>query len=257
MATVDIVMRTKNRPLFLARALDDVLAQRFTDWHLHVVDDGGDAQITRRLIEERGFGDQCTLLALPTSEGMAASGNKGAKAGTAAFLTFHDDNDTWHPEFLARTVEHLQTTADVAVTTRIDIVWEKRDGDRLVKPGHEHFHPLMQEVTYFDLLRYNHMVPIGILIRRTAWDEHGPLDESLERVEDWVLNMSLARTGRYGVVDEVLAYWHQRPDSEGDEANSVIDDRMGQIRNDRRLRDRAVREYVEQHGPGGLLYLAK
>jgi glycosyltransferase involved in cell wall biosynthesis len=40
--TADVIIRTKNRPLFLARALDDVLAQEFSDWHLYVVQDGGD-----------------------------------------------------------------------------------------------------------------------------------------------------------------------------------------------------------------------
>ncbi len=38
--SVDIVMRTKDRPVFLARALDDVLAQTFTDWRLTIVNDG-------------------------------------------------------------------------------------------------------------------------------------------------------------------------------------------------------------------------
>ena len=43
-ATVAVVIRTKNRPLFLARALDSVLAQTYEDWVGIVVNDVGDVR---------------------------------------------------------------------------------------------------------------------------------------------------------------------------------------------------------------------
>jgi hypothetical protein len=69
--------------------------------------------------------------------------------------------------------------------------------------------------------------------------------------------LAVAQTGRFGLIDEVLAFWHQRKNSKGDAGNSVIDKQHLHIRDDRRVRDRALREYVDQNGPGALLYLAK
>ena len=109
MPTADIIIRTKNRPRFLARALDDVLAQEFSDWHLYVVQDGGDPAPAQTLLDERDFGDKATLVVLPEPQGIPAAANRGIEAGTGEFIAIHDDDDTWHPEFLARTVEHLQT----------------------------------------------------------------------------------------------------------------------------------------------------
>jgi glycosyltransferase involved in cell wall biosynthesis len=252
---VDIIVRTKNRPQFLARALDDILAQEFTDWHLIIVDNSDDPAETQALVDARGFGDRCTVLSQPDPVGVPALSNLGIKAGAAEFITIHDDDDTWHPQFLTRTTQHLRSTDDLAVAVRTEIVWETTD---LQETGREVFHPAMQEPTYFDLLRFNHMVPIGIVFRRSAYDDLGPFDERCEVVDDWVFNLSLARAGGYGFLgDEPLAFWHQRPDATGDAGNTVIDKRHLHIRDDRRVRDRALREYVDEHGPGGLLYLAK
>ena len=258
MTAVDIVIRTKNRPLFLARALDDILGQEFTDWHLFVVVDGTDPAPVRKLLDERDFGDRATLLAQPEPVGIPAVANVGVAAGSSEFVAIHDDDDTWHPQFLTRTVEYLRQSDDRAVAVRTEIVWEQQIGNVLQETGREVFHPAMQEPTYFDLLRFNHMVPIGIVFRRSAYDELGPFDERCEVVDDWVFNLSLARAGGYGFLgEEPLAFWHQRKNSRGDAGNTVIDRINDHIRDDRRVRDRAVREYVQEHGPGALLYLAK
>lgn len=255
--TADIIIRTKNRPLFLARALDDVLAQEFNDWHLYVVQDGTDPAPTQALIDERDFGDKVTLVVLPEPQGIPAAANRGIEAGTGEFIAIHDDDDTWHPAFLARTVEHLQEGDDIAVATRTEIIFEQQVGEHLVETGREVFHPLMPEPTLFDLLRFNHVVPISLLFTRAAWEDLGPMDERCEVVDDWVFNLALAQTGRLGWIDEVLAYWHQRPTARGDAANTVVGAQDLHFRDDRRVRDRALREYVNTHGSGGLLYLAK
>ncbi len=258
MPAVNVIIRTKNRPLFLARALDDVLGQEFTDWHLFVVQDGTDPAQTQALIDERDFGGRCTLLALPESVGIPAAANRGIAAGDGEFIAIHDDDDTWHPAFLARTVEHLRATDDLAVATRIDIVWEEQIGNRLVETGREGFHPAMLEVTYFDLLRFNHVVPIGMVFRRSAWDELGPMDERCEVVDDWVFNLSLAadrplRTHRRGA--RVLA-----PAQECEGRRRQHRDRRPASAHPRRpqgARPGACVSTWPQHGPGGLLYLAK
>jgi glycosyltransferase involved in cell wall biosynthesis len=251
-------MRTKNRTMFLARALDDILAQDFTDWSLVVVNDGGDPEPVDALLERPELTGRARALHRAQNGGPATAANQGVAAGSAPFIAVHDDDDTWHPQFLTRTVEHLSTTEDVAVAVSTEIIWERRVGSRLVETGREMFHPLMLEPTYFDLLRFNHMVPIGMLYRRSAMGAAGGYDESLGMVEDWVLHLNLSLAGRIGYLrGEALAFWHQRPESTGDAGNSVIAQQDAHHLYDRRYRNEALKAHVRENGAGALLYLAK
>lgn len=250
MATVDVVVRTKNRPVFLARALDDIQSQEFDDWNLIIVNDGGDPDPVDTLVQEKVASD-CTVIHLAQTVGRPAAGNRGFAAGDAQFVALHDDDDTWHPEFLARTVTQLRQTDDVAVAVRTQIIYEREEEAGLVEVGREIFHPHMLEPLYFDHLRFNHMVPISMLLRRSALDEVGGFDESLLAVEDWWFNLMLLESGTVGFLgDEVLAYWHQRPDSRGDTGNSVFDGIRDHYVHDRAARNRELRKSAERQGMG-------
>ncbi len=249
MATVDVVIRTKNRPLFLSRALEDVQSQSFDDWHVIVVNDGGDPESVDAILAQAD-GIDCTVVHLAETVGRPAAGNRGFAAGTAPFVALHDDDDTWDPAFLARTVGHLEQTDDEAVAVRTQIIFEREQGDDLVEVGREIFHEHMLEPTYFDHLRFNHMVPISMLFRRTALARIGGFDESLLAVEDWLLNLELLHAGRVAFLDEVLANWHQRPDSRGDTGNSVFDGKRDHFVHDRQVRDAEVRRDAVRQGSG-------
>ena len=246
---VDIVVRTKNRPQFLARALDDILAQEYPHWQLIIVNDGGDpvqAEVARR----PGLEGRVTLLDLPESLGRGGAVMPGIEAGHAPYIAIHDDDDTWHPQFLTRTIKHLRSTDDVAVSVRTEIIWET---PALHETGRELFHPLMQEPTYFDLLRFNHVVPISLLYRRCVLDTIG-FDQRLRSVSDWDVNLRLWQVGTVGFLDgEPLAYWHQRRSAEGDAANSVIAEPHSHYLHDRRVRDEALRRVPHD---GDRLFLA-
>ena len=51
MATVGIVVRTKDRPQFLTRALRSITAQSYADWQAIIVNDGGDPATVREVVE--------------------------------------------------------------------------------------------------------------------------------------------------------------------------------------------------------------
>ena len=255
MTTVDIVMRTKDRPVFVRRALADILAQTFADWTLIIVNDGGDlAELEAVVAEFPDLGERVRYVDLPASSGRGASVMPGVDAGDSPLVNWHDDDDTWHPEFLARTVEHLQNSDDIAVDVRTDIVWERLDGDHFVETGREIFHPVMPQTLYFDMLRFNHCVPISKLYRRSAHDLIGPTDSRLRSVVDWEFNQRLMLAGEVGFIDEVLAHWHQRPGVSGVAGNSVNAERGSHYIFDRRVRDELLRSYVAAHGAGDLLH---
>lgn len=257
---VSVIIRTKDRPTLLARALDDVLAQDYSAWELVVMNDGGDSSVVDGLVIARpGFGDRVRVIHHATSLGMEAASNAGVQATTAELLVVHDDDDTWAPDFLSAGVAWLDAhPSDVAVSLGTEIVLERIDGTSVVEIDRVPFGPPHDTVTAFDLLVANRFVPISLLLRRSALDEVGGFDESLDVVGDWDVHVRLALHGHIGYAPSpIRAFWHQRPDAEGDLVNSVHGAQNAHARFDRIVRDRALREYASEHGIGGLLYLSK
>lgn len=259
---MSIVIRTKERARLLRRALDDVLAQTFTAWHLTVVNDGGRPEPVDELISERqsSFDGRVEVIHVEGGTGsMEAAANLGAQRSRGEFVIIHDDDDTWSPDFLEVMVGALDADPEaVAAAARTEIVFERLDGDRVTELGRAPFVPPGEMVTIFDLLQTNRVVPIALLVRRRVYDEIGWYDPALKAVGDWEFNLRLARHGRVPFVGETpLAFWHQRPHATGAASNSVFGESLDHMQFDRMVRDAALKEYIERNGIGGLLYLSK
>ncbi|WP_299167843.1 glycosyltransferase family 2 protein [uncultured Arthrobacter sp.] len=256
-ATVAIIMRTKNRPLLLERALQDVLRQTYEEWVLLIVNDGGETRDMEQLLERHAsaLAGRASVLHHPQSKGMEAASNAGIQASASQFIAIHDDDDEWHPEFLDRTVRHLEDGEDGGVAVRTEIVWEEIRGEQINELDREIFWPQMRSVTLFDMLRNNRCVPISVLYRRSVHENVGYFDESLSVVGDWEFYLRFLQHHRMGFIDGTpLAYWNRRREAAGDLANSVAQ-QDEHIRLDLEVRERHLREYVAAQGMGALLYL--
>lgn len=190
---------------------------------------------------------------------MEAAANLGAQRATGDFVIVHDDDDTWAPAFLQTMTAALDAEPDaVAAAARTEIVFERLEGDHTTEIGRAPFVPPGEIVTMYDLLQTNRVVPIALLVRRGVYDEIGWYDPELKAVGDWEFNLRLVRHGHVLFVgEEPLAFWHQRPHSIGPASNSVFGETLDHMQFDRMVRDRALKEYVDRNGIGGLLYLSK
>ena len=256
---VAIVLRTRDRPVLLRRALADFCAQTFAGWRLVVIDDGGDpAEVEKLIAEQPGLAERATVVHNAVPRGRAVTWNQGLAAADSEYVAVHDDDDTWHPSFLARTVAHLDATGGAAVAVRAAIVWEHVEGEEIVEREREVFMPHLRSITLFDLIRTNRIVPIALLYRRSVHDEIGPVREDLPVVEDWEFNLRLAAAHPIAFLDgEPLAFWHQRREAEGPLANSVIDLQSDHRAEDLKVREEALQEHAARFGLGGLLYYTK
>lgn len=258
-ARVGVVVRTKNRPWFLRRALQDIAAQTFSDWRIHIVNDGGDAGPVHEAIAALPAHLRHRVAATdnPRATGRSAAANAGIRALDTEFVVLHDDDDLWHPAFLHRTVDHLdRTPGDVGVMVATEIVYEtERDGS-FVEVGRAPFWRELTEITYTDLLQVNRAVPISYLYRRRLHDEVGYYREDLHAVEDWEFNLRTALRHHIGFLPgEPLAYWMQRRGVTGELGNSMFALAAEHDHYDRLVRDEALRSYVQENGAGLPLYL--
>lgn len=259
-ARVAIIMRTRNRSLLLDRAIRDVLAQSFTDWLLVLVNDGGRTSEVDPVVEKYrdDLGDRVLVIHHEVGRGMEAASNAGIKASDSEYIAVHDDDDKWHPDFLARTVAHLEATDDAGAAVRTEIVYERIVGESVEEISREIFCADVRAITLFDTLRHNRCVPISLLYRRALHDEVGYFDEDLDVVGDWEFQLRVLQSHRIGFIDgEPLAFWHQRRESTGDLGNSVIVSDTAHQDFDRDVREKHLRSYVSESGLGALLYITK
>jgi len=266
MATVGIIIRTKDRPHFLTRALRSITSQTYADWEAYVVNDGGDPAAVLSVVDALDAEDRAkvTILDHPTSLGRWPSANAGVNAGSTPYLVLHDDDDTWAPTFLETSAAYLDAhPLAPGVVSRCEIVWEERRDDadgnpELVETGREIFQERLPDPLLGPTLLFNRFVPIGFLYRRSLHDEVGLYNESLAVVGDWDFNLKIMSRWALTWLDgPPLAFWHQRPAAGGADGNSVIGAGNDHEKYDALVRDAALRQYVGEHGLGLVLYLTK
>ncbi|GAA3653307.1 glycosyltransferase family A protein [Microbacterium marinilacus] len=266
-ARVAVVVRTKDRPDFLRRALRSIASQTLEDWECAVVNDGGDAAAVDAVIAAlpEAHRNRVSAVHHETSRGRWVSANAGVLATSAPLLVLHDDDDTWHPEFLERAAAYLDGRPDRAgVVSRIEIRWEElrggsSEGGFYETVSTEMFQDHLPVPTLADTLLFNRYVPIGFVYRRSLHAELGLYDERLPVVGDWNFNLRVLARHALEYLDDATpyAYWHQRTGDAGAAGNSVIAARGDHAKYDALIRDEELRRHVDEHGLGLVLYLTK
>lgn len=243
MPRVAIIVRTKDRPLFLKRALANIAQQTFTNYTVAVVNDGGDSEKVEQLVREANGLTNIQVIHCNPSRGMEAASNQGIKATDSTYIAIHDDDDFWEPTFLETTVAVLEETGGQMVTVRTDEYFERlTPGGKLEFIESRPFWGILNDITIQDLMRVNRAVPISILYRRTLHDQLGYYDESLPVIGDWEFNLRVAARYQVHFIDQNLAHWSKRPEADGPNANSVNAAQILHDICDGQVRARAIRQ---------------
>ena len=243
-STVAIVVRTKDRPKFLARALKDISEQTFQNFQVCIVNDGGDRERAEQILALSPLARRAQIIHTD-GVGMEAASNLGIRATDSTFICIHDDDDLWDPRFLEVSVQALESSDAYLSSVRVVQRFEREtpDGFELIRT--EVLHGDIHQFGLQYLTRTNRAVPIGVMYRRSLHELIGYYDESLPVVGDWEFNIRAAQVAEILVINEPLAYWCIRPESSGATANSIS--RADEHRfYDSRVRDEALRAYTAQ-----------
>lgn len=251
--TVAIVLRTRNRPQLLPRALASIGAQSYRDFRVVVVNDGGDAhQVARQVGECAAVRGRVDIVTNTQSVGREAAMNTGVNNSDSTYLVIHDDDDSWHPDFLHRSIAYLENSPDGAVATRTEIVFEEVTEEGIRELGRDVLAADKSQVTLGEVLRANFTPPISVLYRRSVHDAVGLYDGSLPVLADWDFMLRLLSAYTVGFIDgPPLAYWHHRASS-GDLGNSVVVASEDHARFAGVIRDRYLRAGLPLNGGLGV-----
>lgn len=228
---VTIILRTKDRPLCLPRAINSVLKQKFTQWHIVLVNDGGDVALLNATLAP--FMDtlkqRITIINNPVSLGMSRGLNLAIDACESEFIIVHDDDDSWEPDFLQETVAFLKNPANAdcgGVITHSNRVMENIVNDQMVEILRNDFNSKENTFTRLDLFRLlmqNTFPPISFLFRRLVVKKIGYFNEDLPVLNDWDFNIRCAFHYEIGVIPLHLANYHHRINQQNTNyGNSII-----------------------------------
>ena len=251
-ATVTVVVRTRNRPAMLTRALGSIGSQTFTDYEVVIVNDAGDEAEVASVVDAQDaeLRAKIQVVTNAVSKGREAALDCGLQASHNRYYAVHDDS--WHPEFLARTVAYLDEHPDAGgVATRCEIIRERVRADgTCTEIEREVLSTDMYGLSLVDMMVENYTPPISQLIRREVADRVGHWDGSLQTQADWDFNLRLLADSPVGFVDgEPLAYWHHRDTMDASLGNSVVTDAYLHKWDNLHIRDRYLRAMLATEDP--------
>ena len=223
---ITVVMRTYERPVLLARAIASVQLQKFTDWELIVVNNGGQPSVVDAVVRtamNSTPSGTIRVLHLPDRVGMEEASNAGLAATDSEFFVVHDDDDSWDERFLEVALSALRSAPNaVAAVTGVTRIYETFRGGKVWPVSHEDF-PLSQgRLTYRGMIGGNTFPPIAALFRRSVLKTVGNFDSTLPVLGDWEFNLRAVSAGEFLFVSERLAHYHTRTaESETSSGNSI------------------------------------
>ncbi|MFW2133530.1 glycosyltransferase [Ectothiorhodospira haloalkaliphila] len=224
---VAIITRTKNRPLLLRRAAESVASQTYNDYSWVIVNDGGSVEDVQKVLEDAAVDpSKVTICSNSRSLGMEAASNVGIRASESEYVVIHDDDDSWHPDFLKETVAFLSQNRRVyaGVITKTLYVSEEIRGHAVIEHGRWPYNDWVQNIQISEMVVGNIFAPIAFVFRRDIWEQIKGFDENLPVLGDWDFNIRFLMKSDIGVLPKPLAYYHHRDrgNSGGTYSNSVI-----------------------------------
>jgi len=192
---VSVVIATYNMGQYLPEAIDSVLAQRWENLEVIVVDDGSTDDTPEQMKRFEGNG---RVRYLPTeNRGQPKAKNRGLKEANGDFIAFCDADDIWHPEKLSVQMPMFEVQNTGVVYSEVSYI--DQNGKTIDKP--QPYERYSGEVTNHLIIK--NFVPFGTaVIRRECLEKNGYFDEDLPMGIDWDLWLRYSMDWRFQYTEE-------------------------------------------------------
>ena len=234
---VTIVTRTYNRPMMLKRALKSVMHQTYSDWKLALINNGGDQEEVLSIVNESGIDrNKIHIIHNKVSQTLGYELNQGFRAIPAKYAAVHDDDDSWHPEFLSKCISHLKSATNPnvkGVVSYVTTIKEKIEDNKIIEiDASEEFNKSISfifekseengfgseslrtlgggAVRLMDMLRFCLFTPVCFVYEQAVFNEIGGYPENITTSEDYVFAINFLANYIIEVIPEYLANYHHR-----------------------------------------------
>ena len=188
---VSIIVRTKDRPILLKRALQSIAAQTYSPIEVVLVNDGGcdlDIEELKNILGDVSL----NYIRLEQNTGRAHAANVGLKNVEGEYIGFLDDDDEFYPEHVETLVTFLKNSDfKVAYTDSLMVYIEYN--------AHVNdFASVKSELIFskdfdYNFLLFENYIPfMCLLFKRDVILGSGGFDVSFSLYEDWDLLIRIA-----------------------------------------------------------------
>jgi glycosyltransferase involved in cell wall biosynthesis len=208
---VSIAMPTFNRPEYLQRALEGVVAQTYTNLEI-LVGDNGNSNVTREIVES--FNDpRITYIGREHNLGMALNVLSLFKQGRGDYFCVLADDDFWGEAFIAKLVTALEqhpragmAFSDYFVVDGKSAVQADATEDATREWGRDQLEPGLH-VPAFDVGLVKRNIPlVASVFRRNAVNLEKFLLETANTYDLWLFYLALENGGGAYFESERLMY---------------------------------------------------
>jgi glycosyltransferase involved in cell wall biosynthesis len=199
--------------VLLERALKSIQGQNYHDYCVSLVNDGGAKFPIEDITEKSSLGDRLVVTHHESSQGMEAASNVGIQACKSRYVVVHDDDDSWEPDFLAKTVSILEGSGEdvKGIATDTTTIVEEIRGDKATTVSSFPSPTNGQEITLWSMLKNNLFQPISFVFERDVFNRIGFFDPNLPVLGDWEFNIRFLSCFDIHRLRESLANYHIRP----------------------------------------------
>ncbi|MBC7234796.1 MAG: glycosyltransferase [Chloroflexi bacterium] len=211
---VDVILPVYNGERWLREAIESVLRQSYSRWHLTIVDDASpDRSAELAEAYQRLYPDKITLVRLGANRRAAGARMEGIRRTQGEIIALLDQDDRWRRDYLAKQVHRLTEDHDIqaahADITVIDEAGREIQGAAVLENGRR-ARFAWERAGRKELMRFLCHSPLrnsAVAVWRAALLASGGFAEDLFGGEDWEFWIRFANTWRIGHIAEPLVEW--------------------------------------------------
>jgi len=214
---VTVILRTKDRPVLLRRAIGSISGQHYRNLTLCIINDGGDREDIEAAAASIPADLKYEIVHHDTPVGQPAALNVGLGRVTRQYFAIHDDDDTWAPDFLTRMIAFLELPANRRFIGAIchceRVIEDVRGGgiQCLRREPYRSYPPVLALADMLDPLI--HPPPISHLMRQAAIGLAGSVNVDLPVMYDFEWTVRLLCKADIAALPQTLAGYHYRPNA--------------------------------------------
>lgn len=210
---VSVIIRTKDRPVFLQRAINSVCSQTYRNIELVIVNDGGKSVVDIVKHYESVFigsenAPKRTFVYIENSTSVkrASAANIGVKASSGRYLCLLDDDDYFYTQHIERHVEVQKKNKGVLSISRAYEAIEDENGKEKFK---KYNYPSDESRLMFYFFE-NYYPSNSIVFQKSLIKKVGFFDKKLQVLEDWDLWIRMFMETEPVIIDEITCIYSTR-----------------------------------------------
>lgn len=202
---VSVVMPAYNRAKYIGAAIESVTAQSYSNWRLHIIDDGSTDE-TAVIVRQQAHDEPRIHYSYQSNAGQSAARNRALESATGKYVCFLDSDNLWMPDKLKQQVQLAEGNPAYDVfygeTTVISDTGEVLQANRVRRWSGK----VTEQLLKGNFVNFN-----TSLVRRSALERSGGFDEALRSGEDFDLWLRLSRHSKFYYTPQTWAKYRVTP----------------------------------------------